>query len=266
MTGTNRACRLPIGDVCWNHTPGVAYLMDTSVPAALPRFARLLREYRDAAALTQEELAEGSGVSVRAISDLERGAKTHPQRATIRLLAEGLGLSDEERATLEEAVPSRHHAARSPAPAPIAPPTNLLAEPTPFIGRTQEMAALIQLLDRPTARLVTLTGPGGSGKTRLALEAADRRLSAYPDGVFVVSLASLADPALVVPTIAATLGIRDAGSQPLPAALQRSLREKHLLLVLDNFEHLLEAAPSVGDLVRSSPPSRSWSPAGRSCT
>ena len=227
-----------------------------------PAFATLLRQYRDAAALTQEQLGEGSGVSVRAISDLERGAKIRPQRATVQLLAEGLSLTEPERAALEAAVPSRHrpldHADQSlnqpSSPSvPIPPPTNLLPEPTPFIGRRQEMATLNQLLDRPQIRLVTLTGPGGSGKTRLALEAAMARLTAYPDGIFWVSLAPLSDPALVAPSIAAVLGITDTGEHSPLETLKRALRKKRLLLVPDNFEHLVDAAPLIGDLLRSCP-------------
>jgi predicted ATPase/transcriptional regulator with XRE-family HTH domain len=230
--------------------------------ASPPAFATLLRQYRDAAALTQEQLGERSGVSVRAISDLERGAKMRPQRATVQLLAEGLSLTEPEWAALEAAVPSRHrplhHAAQSlnqpSSPSvPIPPPTNLLPEPTPFIGRRQEMATLNQLLDRPQIRLVTLTGPGGSGKTRLALEAAMARLTAYPDGIFWVSLASLSDSALVAPSIAAVLGITDTGEHSPLETLKRALRNKRLLLVPDNFEHLVDAAPLIGDLLRSCP-------------
>ncbi len=223
-----------------------------------PGFAVLLREHRGAAALTQEQLAERSGVSVRAISDLERGAKTRPQRVTIRLLADGLGLTEEERKALEGAVPSRHRpfnradqSLDPPSSEELPPPTNLLSEPTPFVGRKGEMASLGQLLDRPSVRLVTMTGSGGSGKSRLALEIARARLMGYEDGVFWVSLAPLADPALVAPTIAAVLGIKDGGVLSPLAILERSLRQKHLLLVLDNFEHVLEAAPVVSALLRS---------------
>lgn len=227
-----------------------------------PGFALLLRKYRDAAALTQEQLAERSGVSVRAISDLERGAKTRPQGATTRLLAAGLGLNVDERAALEAAVPSRNrvldHVVRSPTlplstRASISPPTNLVSEPTPFIGRGRELDALGQLLDQSQIRLVTLTGTGGSGKTRLALEAAIARRPAYADGIFWVSLAPLTDPALVGPTIASALGIADGGEGSLLETLERVLHEKQLLLVLDNFEHLLDAASLVGDLLRSCP-------------
>ena len=103
------------------------------------------------------------------------------------------------------------------------------------------------------ARLVTLTGPGGTGKTRLALEIGAEALDRYPDGVFFVDLSPLTDPALVVPTIAATLGVREVVGQPLLETLSGFLTDKRLLLLLDNCERVLAAAPDVAALLAASP-------------
>jgi predicted ATPase len=129
----------------------------------------------------------------------------------------------------------------------------LPVEVTPFIGRQAEIAALSQILQRTEARLVTLTGPGGTGKTRLAVEVARLHTHGFEDGIYFVSLAELSDPALVAPTIAATLRIRDTGGRTPLETLQGALWDKRLLLALDNFEHLLPAAPLIGDLVRACP-------------
>ena len=131
-------------------------------------------------------------------------------------------------------------------------PNNLPLQPTPFLGRAQEVEQVVSLLRRPDVRFLTLTGPGGTGKTRLALQAAVNLLDDFTDGVFFVPLAPLPDPDLVLPTIAATLGLRDEGSQPLAERLQEYLTTKQLLLALDNLEHLVAAAPAVGDLLAAS--------------
>ena len=131
-------------------------------------------------------------------------------------------------------------------------PTNLAIPPTALIGREMEVAAVMAMLVDGT-RLVTLTGPGGTGKTRLAQEIAAGALERYPDGVFFVDLSVLTDPALVLPTIAATLGVREVLGQPLFQTLVRFLTDKRLLLLLDNCERILAAAPEVGALLAANP-------------
>jgi predicted ATPase/class 3 adenylate cyclase/DNA-binding CsgD family transcriptional regulator len=132
-------------------------------------------------------------------------------------------------------------------------PTNLTIPPTALIGRMEEMAAVLQLLESGVARLVTLTGPGGTGKTRLAMEIGARALDRYPDGVFFIDLTALIDPSLVVPTIAATLGVREAVGQLLLQTLSGYLAAKRILLLLDNCEQVLAAAADVATLLAASP-------------
>jgi predicted ATPase/class 3 adenylate cyclase/DNA-binding CsgD family transcriptional regulator len=131
-------------------------------------------------------------------------------------------------------------------------PHNLPRQPTPFLGREREVGEVADLLRRDDTQLLTLVGPGGTGKTRLALQVAAEVLEDFTDGVFFVPLAPLADPDLVLPTIAATLGLRDEGSQPLIERLEEYLTTKQLLLALDNLEHLAAAAPAVGELLTAS--------------
>src|SRR5262245_4700428 len=127
-------------------------------------------------------------------------------------------------------------------------PTNLPAPTTPLVGREREVAQVGALLRDPNARLVTLTGSGGVGKTRLALRVAAALWDRFPDGIWFVTLASLADPALVPATIAQALGVREAGAVPIAVTLRGFLRAKDLLLVVDNVEHLLPAAPLLSEL------------------
>jgi predicted ATPase/DNA-binding SARP family transcriptional activator len=130
-------------------------------------------------------------------------------------------------------------------------PTNLPMQPTPLVGREREIREVADLLRQPKVRVVTLTGTGGTGKTRLGVHVAAELLDDFDDGVFFVTLAPLTDPELVLATIARTLAVHGASAESLAAALGRHLRDRRLLLVLDNFEHVIEAAPSVADLVET---------------
>ena len=128
-------------------------------------------------------------------------------------------------------------------------PTNLPVQHSPFIGREQEVDAVCDLVRREETRLLTLTGPGGTGKTRLALQAAAELCETFADGVFFVNLVPISDPAFVMPTIAETLGIQEGPDQPLLERLKENLREKQVLLLLDNFEQVVSAAVQIVDLL-----------------
>jgi predicted ATPase/class 3 adenylate cyclase len=130
---------------------------------------------------------------------------------------------------------------------------NLPVQPTALVGREREVTEVCARLRRPDVRLLTLTGPGGTGKTRLGLQAAAERLDEFEGGVFFVALAPVSDPDLVASTIAGPLGVVESGEQPLEESLKDHLRTKELLLLLDNFEQVLEAAPLVGELLATCP-------------
>jgi predicted ATPase/DNA-binding XRE family transcriptional regulator len=192
---------------------------------------------REAAGLTQEELASRSDLSTDAVSALERGLRRHPYPHTVRSLADALGLAEEEKAVLLAAVPKRA-APCAPLPESFTLPVPL----TPLVGREQDAEELAHLLQQPEVRLLTLTGPGGVGKTRLALRVAWDAARSFPDGVTFVDLTELANPTRFAPTVAYALGLRDTGTKPPFDLLLARLRDKELLLVLDNFERVTTAA------------------------
>lgn len=130
---------------------------------------------------------------------------------------------------------------------------NLRAPLSAFIGRAAEVTAVTALLRRDDVRLLTLTGPGGVGKTRLAQQAASAVAPDFPDGVWFVGLAPLTDPALVLPAIAHVLGVREAGAEPLATRLEAFLAERRLLLLLDNVEQIVTAAPTIAELLGTCP-------------
>ncbi|OGO39011.1 MAG: hypothetical protein A2W35_15210 [Chloroflexi bacterium RBG_16_57_11] len=132
-------------------------------------------------------------------------------------------------------------------------PNNLPAQPTALIGREAELAEVVKRLSSEGARLLTLTGPGGIGKTRMALQAAAELIERFKDGVFFVDLAQIRDPASVPTAIAQTLGFRETGDRTVLDELKGQLRAKTVLLLLDNFEQVTTAAPKVGELLRDCP-------------
>ncbi len=233
-----------------------------SVPAA--GFGQLLRRHRLEAGLSQDELAERAGLSTRGVSDLERGRRTSPRAETVRLLAGALELNPMDRAALvaaahpELSAPMSGSGSRglaSPAPATRIRFASTLMPPTRLIGRDADVERVGGLLRRDEVRLVTLTGPGGVGKTRLAMAvAADLGASGrFIDGVTLVELAPVREPDLVASAIAAALGIKESGNQPLAGSLSEALKDRRMLLVLDNFEHVLPSALLVAGLLASCP-------------
>jgi predicted ATPase/class 3 adenylate cyclase len=132
-------------------------------------------------------------------------------------------------------------------------PNNLPLQPTPLVGRESEVGEVLERLRSEEVRLLTLTGPGGIGKSRLALQAAADLLEEFEDGVFFVALTTITDPELVPPTIAGPLGVKESTEQPLMETLKSYLHHKHLLLIVDNFEQVLEGASVVGELVAACP-------------
>jgi predicted ATPase len=213
-------------------------------------FGDLLLRHRVTAGLSQEALAERAGLSLRGLSDLERGARRAPYRDTVRRLADALDLGEPERSVLVAASRRQRPAMETPWPVPIR--TGLPMPLTSFVGREREVAEVRRLLT--TTRLVTLTGTGGVGKTRLALQVAAELVGSYPDGVCLVELAPLADPVVVPQAVASALRVREQPGRPLQQTLADALRDRRLLLVLDNCEHLVTAcAELAGALLRFCP-------------
>lgn len=222
-----------------------------------PTFGDLLHSHRVRASLTQDALAERAGVSERAVSDLERGLRQAPHGDTILRLANALSLGAGDRALLQAvAQRPRRTARREAQPVTVTPKSPVFrppALPTRTIGRERELAEICGALSGGETRLLTLTGPGGSGKTRLSIAAATVLAKEFEWGAAFVSLASLADPELVLGAIVEAVAVHESPGTALRDSVKAFLREKSILLVLDNFEQVTEAAPLVAELLDACP-------------
>ena len=210
----------------------------------------MLRQLRAEARLTQQELAKAAGLSPRSVSDLERGINRTARQDTAVRLAGALGLAEPARSLFVAAARGRIQAAQVLAArrlqAPGEPPASagglhgFVPALTSFVGRAGPVREVAALLDR--CRLVTVTGPGGAGKTRLAGQVATQVAGRFADGAWLAELAPVRDPALVPAVVAAALGVREQPGLPAAGALARVLARLQLLLVLDNCEHVIGAA------------------------
>jgi predicted ATPase/transcriptional regulator with XRE-family HTH domain len=215
-------------------------------PGAPPSFGARLKALREAAGYTQEELATIAGLSVHAVSALERGERRRPHPDTVRALSAALDLTGASREAFVGSARASVTAAideLSGASLPLA--------PTPLVGRDADVQTLAQWFANPAVRLVTLTGPGGVGKTRLALEVAHGVAAAGGTRVIFVALATSRTSTLVAPAIAEALGLANVTAIDLTKRARVACADQPTLLVLDNFEHVIEAAPLVAELLTS---------------
>jgi predicted ATPase/DNA-binding XRE family transcriptional regulator len=209
-------------------------------------FGAQLKALRDTAGFTQEELATIAGLSVHAVSALERGERRRPHVETVRALSAALDLTGATRDTLLESSRAPAHNAAADQLSGVLP----LAL-TALLGRDADVQTLRHWLADPSARLITLTGPGGAGKTRLALEIARAIAAEDTFRVVFVPLATIRDPAFVASAIAEAFGLWDVTAIDLPKRARAACADRPTLLVLDNFEQILAAALLVADLLTS---------------
>src|SRR5688500_14387694 len=218
-------------------------------PGSPGSFGAQLKTLRRAAGFTQEEFATIAGLSVHSVTALERGSRRRPHVETVRALCAALDLSGPTRDALLAS-------ARAPAHDTAAEELSHVSLPLPLtalLGRETDLKVLRALLADPAARLITLIGPGGVGKTRLALEVAYAIADERACRVLFVGLAALRSSEFVAPAIAEALGVLDHTALDLPGRARLACAGQPTLLVLDNFEHVLDMAPVVVDLLRSVP-------------
>ncbi len=225
-----------------------------------PCFSEWLKRRRQELDLTQEQLAQRANCSVFAIRKIEMGER-RPSRQLGEFLAKALEIPAENRhifiqvARGERSIECLHTIIPNSVPLPTGEPRptpeNLPRSLTPFIGREPEISALDQLLCDPQCSLLTIVGPGGMGKTRLAIEAANRYKDRFPDGVWFIPLAALNSPTLLVPAIADAVNFRFQGTTNPQTQLLRYLREKRLLILLDNAEHLLDGVGLLTEILNT---------------
>lgn len=218
-------------------------------------FGRQVRALRAAAGLSQAELAETAGISERTISDLERGLRETIYPATARKLATALNIGADKLAAFLSGARGED-GGRASSSAVVALPSDQRARlPVPLtrlLGRESEVAVILGLMRDRRARLVTLVGPGGIGKTRLAIAVAATAQMDFPGGTFFVSLSEADDPELVLPMIATAVGLPPVSGDVQPILAQR-LGEGRALVILDTLEHLVTAAPAIARLLEASP-------------
>lgn len=224
-----------------------------------PSFGLWLKKRRRALDLTQDTLARRVGCSPATIRKIEADER-RPSRQVAELLADVLEIAPADRATFVRVSRGERRTDWLPAVAPLDAPsptraTHLPMPPTPLIGREPELAALARLLSDPECRLLTVIGPGGIGKTRLAIEAASIQRERFTEGVYFVPLASLSSSEFIVPAIAEALGFAFFGPNEPKAQLLNYLRaaKRRMLIVLDNLEHLLDGAGLLAEILQRAP-------------
>jgi len=218
-------------------------------PGASGSFGARLKALREAAGFTQEELATIAGLSVHAISALERGERRRPHLETVRVLSSALDLN----AAAHDAFMASARARVAVAGAGETPDALLPIPPTALVGREHDLETLHEYLEDPALRLITLTGSGGAGKTRLALELARGLASDGNTHVVFVPLAAIREPELVAPAIAESFGLSDVSAGDLTRSLRPACEHQPTWIVLDNFEQVLDAATVVSDLLTRIP-------------
>jgi predicted ATPase len=219
-------------------------------------FGELLRRHRREAELSQEDLAEKARLSSAAISALERGLRRAPRLETIALLAEALSLSEPARAELQEAAKRGRgrFGSRAAPETETAGGRSLPFATTTFVGRAAERASLRALFLERGQRLVTITGTGGVGKSRLALESLRELASDFEDGVALVRLARVVEPEAVALAIVDELGLSDRGDRPPMELVLQQLRNRNVLVAFDNCEHQVEAVAAVAQAILATCP------------